>query len=42
VFELGEDLFDQVQVKGVFRQEERALPLILTHGWPGSSSTFQR
>jgi hypothetical protein len=42
VFELGEYLFDQVQVRGVFRQEERALPLILTHGWPALSSNFQR
>jgi epoxide hydrolase len=42
VFELGEDLFDQVQVRGVFRQEERALPLLLTHGWSGSVLEFSK
>jgi pimeloyl-ACP methyl ester carboxylesterase len=42
VFELGEDLFDQVQVRGVFRQEERALPLLLTHGWSGSFLEFSK
>jgi pimeloyl-ACP methyl ester carboxylesterase len=42
VFELGEDLFDQVQVRGVFRQEERALPLILTRDWPGSVLKFSK
>jgi pimeloyl-ACP methyl ester carboxylesterase len=42
VFELGEDLIDQVQVRGVFRQEERALPLLLTHGWSGSVLEFSK
>ena len=42
MFEPGEDLFDQVQVRGVFRQEEHALPLLLTHGWSGSVLEFSK